>query len=289
AEGNQRYAVFTNEQGGILDDLMITNAGDHLFVVVNAACKDQDIAHMRNGLGDDVELEVLDRALLALQGPAAAKVLARFAPDCSNMLFMDATSLSIDGAECFVSRSGYSGEDGYEISIPNDAAERIARLFLEQPEVEAIGLGARDSLRLEVGLCLYGHDLDSETTPIESSLLWALSKSRRADGERPGGYPGAEVIHRHQAQGVSRKRIGLRGQSRVPVREGAELVDAEGRIIGKVTSGSFGPTVGAPIAMGYLETGFAVVDTEVFAMVRGKPLAMAVAKMPFVPQRYYRG
>ncbi|MCP4433836.1 MAG: glycine cleavage system aminomethyltransferase GcvT [Gammaproteobacteria bacterium] len=289
AEGNQRYAVFTNEQGGILDDLMITNAGDHLFVVVNAACKDQDIAHMRNGLGDDVEHEVLDRALLALQGPAAAKVLARFAPDCSNMLFMDATSLSIDGAECFVSRSGYSGEDGYEISIANHDAEHIARLLLAETEVQAIGLGARDSLRLEVGLCLYGHDLDSETTPIESSLLWALSKARRADGERPGGYPGAEVIHRHQAQGVSQKRIGLRGQSRVPVREGAELVDAEGRIIGKVTSGSFGPTVGAPIAMGYLETGFAVVDTEVFAMVRGKPLAMAVAKMPFVPQRYYRG
>ncbi len=289
AAGNQRYALFTNERGGIQDDLMITNAGDHLFVVVNAACKDQDIVHMRDNLGDDVELEVLDRALLALQGPAAASVLARFAPDCANMIFMSAISLSIDGAECFVSRSGYSGEDGYEISIPNDAADRVARLLLSEPEVEAIGLGARDSLRLEVGLCLYGHDLDSNTTPIESSLLWALSKSRRADGDRAGGYPGAETIHRQQAEGVSRKRVGLRGQSRVPVREGAELVDADGRGIGIVTSGSFGPTVGAPVAMGYVETDFATADSEVFAMVRGKPLAMTVAKMPFVPQRYYRG
>ncbi len=289
AEGNQRYALFTNDEGGIMDDLMITNAGDHLFVVVNAACKEQDIAHMQKGLGDEVEMEILDRALLALQGPAAAEVLARFAPGCVDMIFMTAAVLEIDGIECFVSRSGYSGEDGYEISVPNDAAERIARLLLKQPEVEAIGLGARDSLRLEVGLCLYGHDLDTETTPIESSLLWALSKSRRADGVRSGGYPGADIIHRHQAEGVSRKRIGLRGQSRVPVREGAELVDAEGRVIGKVTSGSFAPTVGAPVAMGYLESDFAAVDTEVFAMVRGKPLAMTVAKMPFVPQRYYRG
>jgi len=287
--GKQRYAVFTNEQGGILDDLMITNAGDHLFVVVNAACKDQDIAHMRNGLGDGVELEVLDRALLALQGPAAAGVLARFAPDCLNMVFMDATSLSIDGAECFVSRSGYSGEDGYEISIANDDAERIARLLLAEPEVEAIGLGARASQRLEVGLCLYGHDLDNNTTPIESSLLWALSKVRRADGERAGGYPGAEIIHRQQVEGVSRKRIGLKAQGRMPVREGAELVDGEGRAIGSVTSGSFGPTLGAPVAMGYVETAFAAIGAEVFAMVRGKALAMTVTKMPFVPQRYYRG
>ena len=204
-------------------------------------------------------------------------------------IFMDAINLNIDGAECFVSRSGYSGEDGYEISIANDDADRIARLLLAEPEVEAIGLGARDSLRLEVGLCLYGHDLDSNTTPIESSLLWALSKVRRAGGARAGGYPGAEIIHQQQAEGVSRKRIGLRGQGRMPVREGAELVDAEGHGIGIVTSGSFGPTLGSPVAMGYLETAYAAVDTEVFAMVRGKPLPMTVSKMPFVPQRYYRG
>jgi aminomethyltransferase len=288
-EGSQRYALFTNDRGGIQDDLMITNAGDHLFVVVNAACKEQDIALMRAGLGDNVELKVLDRALLALQGPAAASVLARFAPDCEKMIFMSAASLSIDGAECYVSRSGYSGEDGYEISIPNEAAERIARLLLSEPEVEAIGLGARDSLRLEVGLCLYGHDLDGNTTPIESSLLWALSKVRRADGARAGGYPGAEIIQRQLVEGVSRKRVGLSAQGRAPVRDGAELVDREGRVIGIVTSGSFGPTLGAPVAMGYVETAFSAIDTEVFAMVRGKPLAMNVAKLPFVPQRYYRG
>lgn len=288
-QGCQRYALFTNDRGGIMDDLMITNAGDHLFVVVNAACKAQDITHMQDNLVNGVEIEVLDRALLALQGPAAAEVLARFAPACANMIFMTAATLEIDGVECFVSRSGYSGEDGYEISIPSDAADRIARLLLDQPEVEAIGLGARDSLRLEAGLCLYGHDLDNETTPVESSLLWALSKPRRAEGERPGGYPGADIIHRQQAEGVSRKRIGLLGQSRVPVREGAELMDADGRVIGKVTSGSFAPTVGAPIAMGYVETAFTAVDSEVFAMVRGKPLGMTVVKMPFVPQRYYRG
>lgn len=289
AEGQQRYALFTNEKGGILDDLMITNAGDHLFVVVNAACKQQDIAHMQSGLGDEVKIEVLDRALLALQGPFAAEVLGRFAADCADMIFMTATTLTIDGAECFVSRSGYSGEDGYEISVANEDAERIARLLLGQPEVEAIGLGARDSLRLEVGLCLYGHDLDAETTPIESSLLWALSKPRRADGARPGGYPGAEIIHRQQLEGVARKRVGLRGQSRVPVREGAELVDADNQVIGRVTSGSFGPTVGAPIAMGYLKTEQADIGNEIYAMVRGKPLAMTVTRMPFVPQRYYRG
>jgi len=289
SKGNQRYAIFTNNEGGILDDLMITNAGDHLFVVVNAACKQQDIALMRAGLGEDVELEVLDRALLALQGPAAANVLARFDPECANMTFMTAATLTLDGTECFVSRSGYSGEDGYEISIPTDAADRIARLLLAETEVEAIGLGARDSLRLEVGLCLYGHDLDSKTTPIESSLLWALSKPRRADGERAGGYPGAEIIHRQQVEGVSRKRVGLRVHGRIPVREGAELVDGEGRQIGIVTSGSFGPTLGTPVAMGYVEIAFAQAETEVFAMVRGKPLALTVSKMPFVPQRYYRG
>jgi aminomethyltransferase len=288
-EGCQRYAFFTNEQGGILDDLMITNAGDHLFVVVNAACKEQDIALMRDGLGDAVEIEVLDRALLALQGPAAAGVLSRFAPRCAEMKFMTAALLGIDGVDCFVSRSGYSGEDGYEISIPNDAAERIARLLLAESEVEAIGLGARDSLRLEVGLCLYGHDLDAGTTPVEAGLQWALSKPRRADGERAGGYPGAAIVHRQQAEGVDRKRVGLRASGRAPVREGSELTDGEGRVIGRVTSGSFAPSVGAPVAMGYVETAFAGTDTEIFAVVRNKPAPMTVAKLPFVPQRYYRG
>lgn len=289
AESMQRYALLTNEAGGILDDFMMTNAGDHLFAVVNADCKVQDIAYMRAMLSNQVQLDVLDHALIALQGPIAANVLVRFAPDCEKLLFMQASHLVIDGTTCFVSRSGYTGEDGYEISIPMEAAERITRLLLAESEVEAIGLGARDSLRLEAGLCLYGHDLDHKTTPVESSLLWALSKSRRANGERAGGYPGAEVIQRQQVEGVSRKRVGLCPQSRVPVREGTELVDVSGRLIGIVTSGGYGPTLGAPVAMGYVETAFSALDTEVFAMVRGKSLAMRVTKMPFVPQGYYRG
>ena len=288
-ENHQRYAMFTNDRGGVLDDLMITNAGDHLHVVVNAACRDQDIQIMRNGLGDGVTVELPDLALLALQGPAAASVLARFAPDCTSMQFMTAANLSIDGVECFVSRSGYTGEDGYEISFPSVSADHIARLLLAEPEVETIGLGARDTLRLEAGLCLYGHDLDAETTPIESTLLWALSKARRADGARPGGYPGADIIHRQQEEGVDRKRVGLRAQGRAPVREGAELIDGEGKSIGKVTSGSFSPTLGAPIAMGYVSTAYAKVGTEVAALVRNKSIPLTVTKMPFVPQNYHRG
>jgi aminomethyltransferase len=244
---------------------------------------------MQDGLGEGVSIELLDRALLALQGPKAVDVLARFAPACADLVFMTAAPMQIDGADCFVSRSGYTGEDGYEISIPTDAAERIARLLLAEDEVEPIGLGARDSLRLESGLCLYGHDLNADTTPVEASLLWALSKVRRADGERAGGYPGAEVIERQRAEGVQRKRIGLRAQGRAPVREGAELVDADGNSVGTVTSGSFGPSAGAPVAMGYVDAAFAAVDTELFALVRGKPQAMTVVKMPFVPQRYFRG
>lgn len=286
--GRQRYALFTSDDGGILDDLMIGNAGDHLLVVVNAACKAQDIALLRAGLGGDAQLEVLDRALLALQGPAAAEVLARFAPDCAGMRFMDVGPLNIDGVDCFASRSGYTGEDGFEISVPAAAAERIARLLLAEAEVEAIGLGARDSLRLEAGLCLYGHDLDADTTPIEASLGWALSKVRRAGGARAGGYPGAEVIERQRREGVARRRVGLRAAGRAPVREGAELVDADGRALGIVTSGSFGPTLGAPVAMGYLDSAHAAVGSELFALVRGKPLAVTVAQMPFVPQRYCR-
>ena len=289
AENCQRYAMFTNEQGGILDDLMITNAGEHLHVVVNAACRDQDVEIMRNGLGNGVSVEIPDLALLALQGPAASDVLARFAPDCTAMKFMTAANLNIDGVECFVSRSGYTGEDGYEISFPSESTDHIARLLLAEPEVETIGLGARDTLRLEAGLCLYGHDLDAHTTPIESSLLWALSKVRRADGARAGGYPGAEIIHRQQAEGVDRKRVGLRVQGRAPVREGAELVDGDGNCIGKVSSGSFSPTLGGPIAMGYLDTAFANIDTEVAALVRNKPIPMTVTKMPFVKQNYHRG
>lgn len=290
-EGKQRYAFFTNEQGGILDDLMVTNFGDHLFVVVNAACKEQDIAHIQAHLPADVELEIIeDRALLALQGPKAADVLARLNPAVSDMVFMDATKIELLGVECYVSRSGYTGEDGYEISVPNDKAEALARELLAFSEVEWIGLGARDSLRLECGLCLYGHDIDTTTTPVEASLLWGISKARRADGERAGGFPGANlVLEQIKTKDVARKRVGLLGQSKAPVREGSKLFDAADNEIGIVTSGTFGPSKGSPVAMAYVKTDCAVIGTEIFAEVRGKKLPMTVEKMPFVPQRYYRG
>lgn len=289
--GQQRYALFTNAEGGILDDLMVANAGDHLFLVVNAACKDQDLAHLRQHIGARCEIESLfdSHALLALQGPAAAEVLARFAPAVKDLTFMQVASVELLGVQCNVSRSGYTGEDGYEISVPVAQAEALARALLAEEEVQPIGLGARDSLRLEAGLCLYGHDMDSATTPVEASLGWAISKVRRADGERAGGFPGAERIFAQQREGVASKRIGLLPQERVPVREGAEIVDADGAVIGKVSSGGFGPSLGAPVAMGYVASAHATLDSEVFAMVRGKRVPMKVARTPFVPQRYYRG
>jgi len=291
AEGKQRYAFFTNEQGGILDDLMVANLGDHLFVVVNAACKEQDINHLQAHLPSGVELEIIDdRALLALQGPKAAEVLARLQPAVADMLFMDIQQVQIDGIDCIVSRSGYTGEDGYEISVPADKAETLARTLTAFEEVEWIGLGARDSLRLECGLCLYGHDLDETTTPVEASLLWAIQPVRRTGGAREGGFPGADIILSQIAtKDVSRKRVGLVGQTKAPVREGTELFDAEGAKIGIVTSGTAGPTAGIPVSMAYVRADLSAIGTEVFAEVRGKMLPMLVEKMPFVPQRYYRG
>ncbi|ELO1778709.1 glycine cleavage system aminomethyltransferase GcvT [Vibrio fluvialis] len=291
AEGKQRYAFFTNEQGGILDDLMVANLGDHLFVVVNAACKEQDINHLQAHLPSGVELEIIDdRALLALQGPKAAEVLARLQPAVADMLFMDIQQVQIDGIDCIVSRSGYTGEDGYEISVPADKAETLARTLTAFDEVEWIGLGARDSLRLECGLCLYGHDLDETTTPVEASLLWAIQPVRRTGGAREGGFPGADIILSQIAtKDVSRKRVGLVGQTKAPVREGTELFDAEGANIGIVTSGTAGPTAGIPVSMAYVRADLSAIGTEVFAEVRGKMLPMLVEKMPFVPQRYYRG
>jgi aminomethyltransferase len=286
----QRYAVFTNPQGGILDDLMVSNGGDHLFLVVNAACKQQDTAHLRQHLASRCQIEELsDRSLLALQGPAAAAVMARLAPETAQMVFMQTGKVTLAGAECFISRSGYTGEDGFEISVPNAQAEALARLLLAQEEVAPIGLGARDSLRLEAGLCLYGHDMDVSTTPVEASLTWALSKARRPGGARAGAYPGAAQIEQHLEQGVSRKRVGLLPLERMPVREGAELVDADGKVIGKVTSGGFGPTLDKPVAMGYVETAFAKVGTQLHALVRGKAVPIEVAVMPFTPARYFRG
>ncbi|UXH39127.1 glycine cleavage system aminomethyltransferase GcvT [Pseudomonas promysalinigenes] len=290
--GMQRYAMFTNDQGGILDDLMVANLGDDtLFLVVNAACKEQDLAHLRKHIGNRCEVQALfqERALLALQGPAAVKVLERLVPEVAGMTFMQVRAVKLLDEDCYVSRSGYTGEDGYEISVPVGAAEALARRLLADPQVQPIGLGARDSLRLEAGLCLYGHDMDTHTTPIEASLLWAVSKVRRADGGRAGGFPGDEVIFAQQQTGVARKRVGLLPQERTPVREGAEIVDAFDNNVGKVCSGGFGPTLGAPVAMGYIDIEHCALDTPLFALVRGKKVALKVSKMPFVAQRYYRG
>lgn len=290
-QGNQRYAFFTNEEGGIMDDLMVANLSDHLFVVVNAACKEQDISHLQAHLPEGVELEIIeDRALLALQGPKAVEVLKRFNAEVADMLFMDVRKLEILGVECIVSRSGYTGEDGYEISVPSSHAEELARKLTDEAEVEWIGLGARDSLRLECGLCLYGHDLDTTTTPVEASLLWGIQKVRRLGGEREGGFPGADIILKQiETKDVTRKRVGLVGQTKAPVREGAELFDAEDNKVGVVTSGTAGPNAGKPVSMAYVRADLAAIGTELFADVRGKKLPMTVEKMPFVPQRYYRG
>lgn len=286
----QRYALFTNEQGGVMDDLMVTNVGDYLFLVVNAACKAQDIAHLQKHLADQCEIEVLEeRALLALQGPLAGEVLAKFAPESADMLFMTAKTLILNGVECFVTRSGYTGEDGFEISVASSEAEALARVLLADDAVEMIGLGARDSLRLEAGLCLYGHDLDNDISPVEASLLWALSKSRRAEGVRPGGYIGAEIIMAQILNGVSRKRVGLKPLGKMPVRDGAEVVDDHDNVIGLVTSGGFGVTLNSPVAMGYVQTEFAQIGTKLQALVRNKKVPLEVVKLPFVKQNYYRG
>ena len=286
AVGRQRYGFFTNDEGGILDDLMISNQGDWLFLVVNAACKEADIAHLRQGLKGDVKLsELADRALIALQGPQAAAVLARLAPGAEGFRFMDCRPLTVDGIDCLVSRSGYTGEDGYEISVPADKAEALARRLLDEAEVAPAGLGARDSLRLEAGLCLYGHDLDPGTTPVEADLVWAMQKRRRQEG----GFPGADVVQRQLSEGPTRRRVGLRPEGRAPVREGTVLSNDEGEVVGKVTSGGFGPTVGAPVAMGYVEAGLAAEGTPLLAVVRGKPLPCRVAALPFVPHNFFRG
>ncbi|MGA2552466.1 MAG: glycine cleavage system aminomethyltransferase GcvT [Burkholderiaceae bacterium] len=287
----QRYALFTNEEGGILDDLMVTRIDEGLFVIVNAACKDADTAHVRGALAARVQIEVLDgQSLLALQGPAAASVMQRLLPETSfrDWTFMTARSVSLCGAPCLVTRSGYTGEDGFEISVPDSAAETLARTLLKEPEVQAIGLGARDSLRLEAGLCLYGHDIDTGTTPVEAALAWAISKARRSDGDRPGGFPGASAVLGQLEKGSRRKRVGFIGIERTPVREGTPLL-SQGEVVGRVTSGGFSPTSGAAIAMGYVPAHLSKVDTELFAKVRERLVPLRVAKTPFVPNHYYRG
>ncbi|MBS0531155.1 MAG: glycine cleavage system aminomethyltransferase GcvT [Proteobacteria bacterium] len=291
APGRQRYAQFTNTAGGLLDDLMVANFGDHLFLVVNAACKIEDEAHLRKHLSEICTIEVLaDRALIALQGPKAASVLAKFCPEASAMKFMDAGPHRVDGVACFVSRSGYTGEDGFEISIPADQAEALAAKLLDDADVMPIGLGARDSLRLEAGLCLYGHDIDTTTTPVEAALEWSVQKSRRTGGARAGGFPGADVILPQFAHGAARRRVGLKPEGRAPVREGAALfADAtSAEQIGSVTSGGFGPSLNAPVAMGYLPASHATIGGTVFAEVRGQRLPLRVSPMPFVPHGYKR-
>jgi aminomethyltransferase len=289
-EGRQRYGFFTNERGGIMDDLMLANRGDHVFVVVNAACKTQDIAHMKAHLGDDLVTEITDRALLALQGPAAESVLAAIDPKAAEMRFMDVTDLTLNGADCWVSRSGYTGEDGYEISVPADQAEALAKALLAHDDVEPIGLGARDSLRLEAGLCLYGHDMDTETTPVEAGLSWAIQKTRRAGEERAGGFPGADVILGQLDEGAPRKRVGLRPEGRAPMREGVAVFASEDAKtpIGTITSGGFGPTVGGPVAMGYVTTDHAETGAVVYGELRGKRLPLTVTAMPFTPANFKR-
>jgi aminomethyltransferase len=281
-----RYTLFLNEAGGILDDLMTTRLADGLFLVVNAAGKEADLAHLRDRLGTNVNIEPLaDRALLALHGPAAATVLSRFVEGIDRLRFMSAAEVTIAGRQCLVTRSGYTGEDGFEISLPAGEAEGFARRLIAEPEVLPIGLGARDSLRLEAGLCLYGHDIDETTTPIEADLAWTIGKRRRAEG----GFPGAATIVRQLAEGASRKRVGIRPDGRAPAREDTEIVDDAGNRLGKVTSGGFGPSIGGPVAMGYVDSAHATEGAALQLLVRGAPRPARIVQLPFVPTRYYRG
>ena len=289
--GRQRYGFLTTDGGGILDDLMFSNRKDHIFVVLNAACKDSDIAHLRTLLEPEISIEVIEnRALIALQGPASETVLSEFNSQISAMKFMDIETLSIAGAECWISRSGYTGEDGFEISIPSSAAEAITRSILSKQEVEFIGLGARDSLRLEAGLCLYGHDIDEETTPVEASLTWAIQKARRTNGERANGFLGDEIITQQLDMGTYRKRVGFLPQTRAPMREGVEIYETESskEVIGKITSGGYGPTVGYPVAMGYINSEYVDSNDNLFGELRGKRVPVKIAKLPFVPLNFKR-
>ena len=286
---HQCYSLLMNGEGGVIDDLMICRREYDFILVVNAACKQGDFEYLQAQIGDKLELKMLDdRALLALQGPKAAQVLSDLGVNINNMHFMDGDWLEIQGIECWVTRSGYTGEDGFELSVANDKAEKLAELLCQHEAVLPIGLGARDSLRLEAGLCLYGHELNQLTTPVEASLNWAIAKPRRAGGERQGGFYGAEVVLRQMVEGTDKKRIGLIAEGRAPVREGAKLYDDEDNEIGEVCSGGFAPTLNKPIAMAFVDSSAAGLK-QVYAGVRGKKLPMNQAGMPFVPTHYYRG
>jgi len=288
----QRYGLLLNDEGGIIDDLMFVNRGDDIFVIVNGACKHGDLAHIVERIGGRCTVTPqFDRALLALQGPQAVTALARLLPGVDKLVFMTGMAASWNGADLFVTRSGYTGEDGFEISLPAASADAFARALLALPEVKPVGLGARNSLRLEAGLCLYGNDIDTTTSPVEAALNWAMQKVRRTGGERAGGFPGASRVlaQLDGTQTLTRKRVGLIALERVPVREHVELQSLDGKKIGEVTSGLLGPTADKPVAIGYVTPEFATVGTRVNALVRGKAVPMEVAPMPFVPNRYFRG
>ena len=288
AEGRQRYAMLTNEDGGILDDLMVANRGDHLFLVVNAACKSDDIAHLELHLSHFCTVEpITDRALIALQGPQAEAALEGIAPGAAAMRFMDVATLKWNGVDLWVSRSGYTGEDGYEVSLPEAAAETFARALLAQDGVEPIGLGARDSLRLEAGLCLYGSDIDANTSPIVASLNWAIQKARRTGGAREGGFPGADRILNELNGGTARKRVGLLPEGRAPMRAGTQIFAGDEKV-GELTSGGFGPSLERPISMGYVLTKLSQTGTNLEAEVRGKRMPVTVADLPFRATTYKR-
>lgn len=291
APGRQRYAVFTAENGGVLDDLMIVHRGDHYLLIVNAATKEADEAHLVRHLAHFCDVARLDRALIALQGPKAEAVLARLAADAAHLKFMDVGALDILGAPCIISRSGYTGEDGFEISLPAERAADVAETLLEDASVALIGLGARDSLRLEAGLCLYGSDLDATTTPVEADLTWAIQPVRRRGGARAGEFAGADVILDQIERGAGRRRTGLLPQGRTPVRSGAPLFTSKeaAEPIGTVTSGGFAPSLDRPVAMGYVPSALSLVGTVLFAEVREQRLPVTVTALPFVPSRFKRG
>lgn len=288
----QRYGLLLNDEGGIIDDLMFVNRGEDIFVIVNGACKHGDLAHIQTCIGNRCTIDPqFDRALLALQGPQAVTALARLLPGVEQLVFMTGMAQTWQGADLYITRSGYTGEDGFEISLPANAADAFARALLAQPEVKPIGLGARNSLRLEAGLCLYGNDIDTTTTPVEANLNWAMQKVRRTGGARAGGFPGADKVLA-QLDGSSpapRLRVGLVALERVPVREHVELHNDTGQKVGEVTSGLLAPTADKPVALAYVQAEYAAMGTRLNAMVRGKAVPMEVSALPFVPNRYYRG
>ncbi|OOG47653.1 glycine cleavage system protein T [Polaromonas sp. A23] len=294
--GKQRYGLLLNEDGGIIDDLMFFNRdylnGGDIFVIVNGACKVGDIAHIQQKIGSRCKvIPMPDMALLALQGPQAVNALSRLAPGVEKLVFMTGGRFTVAGCDCFLTRSGYTGEDGFEISVPAAQADTLARALLAQPEVKPVGLGARNSLRLEAGLCLYGNDIDTTTTPVEANLNWAIQKVRRTGGARAGGFPGADKVLAQLASPalLTRKRVGLVALERIPVRDHTPLQSMDGSPIGEVTSGLLGPSIDKPVAMGYVKPEFSAIGTRVNAIVRGKPVPMEVSAMPFVPNRYFRG